>query len=468
MQQHTYLRYECADAFGLTLSSASSKAPPSNQALGFLKGDDRVVLTTTGSFVTALSLQSGEVRSKIGHRTQFVGLNADEVVCFNVYQPSAKVATGWVDGAVRIFEDTERIFKASYSLLDGDDDDNKYNSEPLVLNGHGGSPVRTVVFDGTGSRLASGGSDGTVILWDVLDETGLFRLIGHRGAISDLAFVSIATNLDGLISCSLDGLVKIWDLQAQCCTQTLANHRGPVLAGACMALKSESKEQQQQRWRLVTGSNDGQVRVWSMHAPTRSTDLTTATVISEDEELVDSNAVSNQDDVCHYMGRLVPPPTVSVSAEKIACIQYSRNGRYLGILQANSKTVDVYLIRSTQESLKKRQRRLKRRQEKKKKQSTADGEKVGKKRGILDDPESSGSEVEGNAEDAAMDPELLKASDEFEYLATVRASHKIRAFVFCTAKEKGELVRIVCGLATNALETHSLSRKSGTGYVYCL
>ena len=33
---HTYLRYECADQFGLVVAAPSSRAPPSNSILGFL------------------------------------------------------------------------------------------------------------------------------------------------------------------------------------------------------------------------------------------------------------------------------------------------------------------------------------------------------------------------------------------------------------------------------------------------
>lgn len=43
--------------------------------------------------------------------------------------------------------------------------------EPLVLNGHSGSPITSLAFndDGTTTTLASGSSDGTVILWDVIN-----------------------------------------------------------------------------------------------------------------------------------------------------------------------------------------------------------------------------------------------------------------------------------------------------------
>ena len=84
----------------------------------------------------------------------------------------------------------------------------------------------------------------------------------------------------------------------------------------------------------------------------------------------------------------------------------------------------------------------------------------GQKRGILDDPESSNEDEDlDGGQQEKVDPELIKASDEFEYITTVRASHKIRSFIFVPKKEKGELVRVVSALSTNALQTHSLIRK---------
>ena len=128
------------------------------------------------------------------------------------------------------------------------------------------------------SRLASGGSDGVVILWDIVAETGLFRLLGHRGPVTDLSFCSPSVTFskeyaengnivfDGLVSSSLDGLVKVWDLDAQCCTQTLAGHKGAVLCSTMAPIDGKKSES---RWRCVTGCSDGQARVWSLMGPKR-------------------------------------------------------------------------------------------------------------------------------------------------------------------------------------------------------
>mmetsp|Transcript_58207 Transcript_58207/g.65159 ORF Transcript_58207/g.65159 Transcript_58207/m.65159 type:complete len:1087 (+) Transcript_58207:147-3407(+) len=509
--QHTYLRYECADSFGLISSSASSKAPQSNSILAFGSASrgNPILLTTAGSYCMGYHLRTTNPTIKIAQREQLSGgvgtgraLNSDQVVCIDVASSfvgssdsgSYKVATGWVDGAVRIFDVHQDELNARagcglvQSILHDNPDDEFIMREPLLLNGHSGSPVRTLKFDSkNGARLASGSSDGSVVLWDIVAETGIFRLLGHRGGITDIHFVSLQEGeIDLLVTTSLDGFVKVWDLKGQCCIQTIPSHRGEVWAAACKSIPNSLPVQStsdavdkggDERIRLITGSMDGQARVWSIEpskrnkqsiltgSKTKDDNQNSSPTIVEDDIDVDRGN-ENLDDVCYYMGSLIAPPNVSTSADRISCIHFHPNGRYVGVLHANSKHVDVYLVRSVQESSRKKQRRLRRRKEKTKTgNSSTENESTnlkGQKRGILDDPESEDeNEVEDESFklDKSLNPDMVKASDEFEYFGTTRASHKVKGFIFVPFKESGGGIRLVCSLATNAIEVHSLTRK---------
>lgn len=551
--QHTYLRYECADSFGLISSSASSKAPQSNSTLAFLSTtkESPIVLTTSGSQCIGYHLRTTDPTIKISHREQLSGgvgtgraLNSDQVVCVDVASSfvdntgtndsgTCKVATGWVDGAVRIFDihPDELNSKSGrgliHSILHNNDDSYNVNSnhnddefvmrEPLLLNGHSGSVVRSIAFDSKNcGRLASGSSDGSVVLWDIVAETGIFRLLGHTSGVTDIHFVSLHDGeIDVLITTSLDGYIKVWDLKGQCCIQTIPSHRGEVWAAACFTIPNILPVQDtsdavnkngDERIRLITGSTDGQARVWSIEPSKRyrqdavsslseirpegkdrvrnnDQDYKSISTIVEDEANGDDNGDQgkndeNIDDVCHYMGRLVAPPNVSTSTDRISCMHFHPNGRYVGVLHANSKNVDVYLIRSLQETVRKKQRRVKRRKEKSSKSANLSAtnnnsnntaptkHQKGHKRGILDDSESEDDNNDDDSKekdvfrlDEFLDPSMVKASDEFEYFGTTRASHKVKDFIFVPLKEKGGGVRLVCSLATNALEVHSLTRK---------
>jgi WD40 repeat protein len=476
---HTYLRYECADSFGLVTDNAPQA---SNDTLAWTT-PSAFLVATAGSRCTVYNPKTSQAICHIGHvdNNSSIGtgraMNSDHVVCLCVREDN--LATGWTDGAVRVFRRIDAQLKhqlrsgggpvaRSLLRLEDNDAETNHDQEPLVLQGHGESPVRAIAFDDK-NRLASGGSDGSVVVWDIVAETGLFRLLGHRGGITSLCFVNKEL-LDALISSSLDGLVKIWELSAQCCIQTLVNN-GRQVMGADLTMLWSGGDEETKRLRLLTGASDGQVRVWSVHTPKRHLkvkdgDFDTVTMVEseESEAKVEKDVEIDDDDhVCRFIGFLKPPPTIS--AEKIQSVHFSLNGRYVGVLHANSKMIHVYAVRSQKESMKKRQRRIKRRDEKKKKK-THDGPetaaKSGQKRGMLDDPESSEDENDDQeqiAEDALLDPNEIKASDEYEYLTTVRATHKVKSFVFAPFKEKGELVRLVCTLATNAFETFSVTNQ---------
>ena len=501
--QHTYLRYECADAFGLISATASSKVPQSNSTLAFASSNKGcpVVLTSAGSHCIGFHLKTTNPTIKIGHREDQNGgigtgkaLNSAQVVCLDVANEggdgNCRVATGWVDGAVRVFTVTsDELNKEGglgliQTLLHDEEVDDEYISrEPLVLNGHSGSPIRSIIFDPKNSaRLASGSSDGAVVLWDVVEECGLFRLLGHRGAITDIHFASLENgSLELLITSSLDGLVKVWDLKGQCCVQTIASHRGKVWAAALMvespplpfevsALDSGDNIGSQ-RARLVTGDDDSQAKVWAVNAPLRHKIFNHSNNNAPHHfAIVEDSGDEASTDCCEYMGSLRMPSTISTPNEHVANIRFDSSGRYVGVLHANAKSIYIYAVRSPQESLRRKQRRLSRRRQKEKK-AQEEGPKQtvarDKKRGILDEVVEQSENTGTEFTKSEVQSEKAEAGDEFEFLGTATATHKIRNFVFVPWKEKGSIVRLVCSLTTNALEVVSLHR-SKNRYVVLL
>ena len=75
------------------------------------------------------------------------------------------------------------------------------------LEGHVDN-VFAVAFSPDGQRLATGGSDKTVIIWDLATGQKTLSLKGHTNAITSLQFVS-----DGrrLMSAGADETVRVWD-----------------------------------------------------------------------------------------------------------------------------------------------------------------------------------------------------------------------------------------------------------------
>ncbi len=51
------------------------------------------------------------------------------------------------------------------------------------------SAITVLAFDRSGVRLASGSKDTDIIVWDLVAETGQYKLRGHKDQVTGLCFV---------------------------------------------------------------------------------------------------------------------------------------------------------------------------------------------------------------------------------------------------------------------------------------
>ncbi|HMT85430.1 MAG TPA: P-loop NTPase fold protein [Arachnia sp.] len=104
-------------------------------------------------------------------------------------------------------------------------------------------------------RLATGGADRTVQIWDPTNGTLLKTLTGYTGGVNSVAFGTTSTGQLLLATGSADGTAQIWDPESGDRRQKLTDHTGGIRA---VALGRTSGRQ----LLLATGSNDGTVRIW--------------------------------------------------------------------------------------------------------------------------------------------------------------------------------------------------------------
>uniref|UniRef100_A0A671UEI5 WD repeat domain 3 n=1 Tax=Sparus aurata TaxID=8175 RepID=A0A671UEI5_SPAAU len=309
-------------------------------------------------------------------------------------------------GAVRIF-----------SLLNGESN--------VSFNGHK-SAVSVIRYDKLGARLVTGSKDTDVIVWDIINECGLYRLRGHKDVISEALFLK-DKNL--LVTSSKDSFVKWWDLDTQHCFKTMVGHRSEVWG---MALLNQEN-------RLLTGSADSELRAWDINYLEEVRKNTGEPKVKKGKSLLDDD--DDEDDEegadesleerilsCKKAGSIlreardrVVSLTADAKARVIAC-------------HGNDSVLELFTVLSEEEVQKKMTKKLKKAKKK-------------------------AAKAQEDAGEEAAEPVVERMlKDEIIRLTNIKASAKIRSCLSCAG---GEL-KVALLLQNNTIETYSLKTSDKT------
>src|SRR5439155_9475205 len=112
-------------------------------------------------------------------------------------------------------------------------------------------PSLNMAFSPDGKRLAAGGENNLVKVWDVQTGNVLQALPGHGGDVYTVAF-----SHDGrwIASGSEDSTVKVWDGRSGELVRTCRGHTGIVTS---VAFSADGR-------RLISGSRDHTAKVWDL------------------------------------------------------------------------------------------------------------------------------------------------------------------------------------------------------------
>jgi WD40 repeat protein len=138
------------------------------------------------------------------------------------------VVSGGEDGSIRVWD----VRSQSYSA---------------ILVGHFDS-VHGLALTGDGKIAVSASSDRTLRVWDLSNFNCIAKLEGHTKGI-----YSAAVTPDGSRAASEDETVRAWDLGSGLCVG--------ILEGTCPAYTVAITKDGQ---KIVTGNDDGTVRVWRL------------------------------------------------------------------------------------------------------------------------------------------------------------------------------------------------------------
>lgn len=414
-----YLRYIHDATFGVV---AASQVGASIKFLEMRETKDRFVAVPANECVIFWDLKTKQIVNKLRYDED----NAAEVTtidCHHGGHPRTNlIAVGYANGKLRVFEYETGELKTTFT-------------------GHRTS-ISALRFDRDGTRLASGGKDCNIVVWDVLGEKGLFSLKGHKNSISKLEFLfNEEHQKDLVVSSSIDSVstIKFWDLQTQHCFCTLPDQSNGVWS--FKIFKNGT--------RMITGSASPELKVYSIEFMSESIFKR-----DDDSDGLDLGLTECSENEYGMRVKLIGSllrNTTSVTS-RVQDIIIDKSERVV-LCHSTDKNMEMYLIRSKDEALKYARKQAK-------KEARRD---VKRKRDLMDGDESNDvTSEEAQLERTTLIPNLdvlenqARVDCEFNRkLGCHKLSDKIKAIditQFSGRQANGKL-KIGVMLASNKLET---------------
>lgn len=384
-----YLRYEKSGTnFGLVASpQVTIKFVKLNNQL------DKYVAVAAGENVIIYDTKT-QIKEKILESDQLAHVSTFEVI----YVDQPLMAVGYEDGRIKVFNYESGELKCSFV-------------------GHK-SAISSLSFDADGMRLASGGKDTDLAVWDLVSESGLFRLRGHKQKITKCCFMKTHSNI--LVSSSQDALIKFWDLTTQHCFKTLFGHKSEIWS---FVLTKEDR-------RLITGSNDLKVFKISFKDEPDNDNIAE---INEDNQLIDDDAENNEimeeEEKSNPIKVRFVGAILRASTTRLVDLQVDRKERLM-MCNGNDAFVECFKLRNDEEiksHLQKKLRKLKRK--------------------INDDTDSHYNDVE-----------QLSFKDEFQRLDLIKTNSNVKAISISQPK-------VAFLMGNNNFELFSFSEKQQSNQI---
>ncbi|OEU20738.1 WD40 repeat-like protein [Fragilariopsis cylindrus CCMP1102] len=171
---------------------------------------------------------------------QIIQAHRKEAVCVRYDDAGTDLATGGSDGTVKIW--------------------NTSNSS-VIATLKGGSSNSIISCDVTNHFVAGGGSDKTVRVWNIKSQRMVHQLVGHANKITSVRFLGTAK---GIITASADRQMIVWDISKQTYRQT---------TNISLNSTANSIDVADDSYTVVSGHVDGGLRLWDIRTAQKSAEI---------------------------------------------------------------------------------------------------------------------------------------------------------------------------------------------------
>lgn len=281
-----------------------------------VSSDSRLVASASGKTLLVWEAATGEERDRREHTREVQRL---------AFSPVGQLLA-WADGKGDI-----GVWDLAASA-----------SQEFLLRPEGQrGPIHSLAFDRSGQRLASGGEDQTIRVWDAADGKHLLCLRGHTRAVHALAFHPDGQHLTSAAGARAQAVeFKLWDLATG---QELASKQLSGTSGSAVTVRRDGQQ-------LATGGYLGLVQTWDTPSASEGESHSPVRTMSQSYTAIDRVAFSPDgrrlagaglDHVIRIWDPLTGEPALTLpTTGPVQEVAFSPDGRYL--VAASDRTVKVY------------------------------------------------------------------------------------------------------------------------------